>query len=261
MRIQNNTSLNFKAGLTESMRREMRGCDVKRISNELWKNGIQTDLKDNKIAAWCILKTFEIAKRMNLGFPKGIFVEYFSKLKCQDVSSLAFCNIAPALIYRDKNTLAKDNTLFFNENVDWSYIDCIADETFAKGDNSTDFFLGIFLHEFAHSMHENNLLKKMNIENLLLKISNMQKTNINKQFHDKFDHILSQICDYAKASPFEAIACDLTKRMVNNINKNTLAINSDFIKNSPYREPKIFDFRFGEDELSKTIRNFWNGKF
>lgn len=261
MRIQNNKTLNFKSGLNANMRQEIRNCNVGQISNEFQKHGIETNFKGNKTVAWCSLKAFELVKKLRLGFPKGVFLEDFDKLCTARDDLLGLCNFAPTLLYKNNGVVIPANTLFFNQNISWGLIDSIADESYEYGFSPSSFFLEPFIHEFAHSMHENNLLNKFSGVEFLKKVYDSKKEEKIQKFHNKFDFILAKICIYASTDPFEAVACDLSNRIIKNLNKNDLTVNSDFLPNSPYRKEKMFDFKLNEDKLSKTIKNFWNGKF
>ena len=258
--VDNKYNTNFKSGLTADMRQEIRFCNVRKISNEFQKYGIETNFKENKSVAWCCLKVLELAKKLNLGMPRGIFVEDFNKLHSSN-DAIAFCNIVPDLLYKNKGLVVPGNTLFFDQNINWERINIMVDESYEMGISPTNFFLEPFIHEFAHSMHEINLLRKMGKINLLKKIYEMKEEKEVHKFHKKFDFILSHICAYASSNPFEAVACDLSRRIIDNMNHNDLTLNTDFLPNSPYRQPKLFDFGLGENKLSKTIKNFWNGKF
>ena len=50
MKVQNNNHyINFHAGLTKQMCREIASCDITKISHEFSKYSIPTDFKENKI--------------------------------------------------------------------------------------------------------------------------------------------------------------------------------------------------------------------
>lgn len=260
MQIQNDMSLNFKAGLTSKMRNEISSCNVKAVSTELLRNGIKTDFKDNKFIAWCVLKTYQIVKNFRFGFPNAIIVEDFNRLRNQSNDYMSFCNVAPTKLYKDNENITAEKSLFFNQNINWERIDNIADEHFDIGLSPNNFFLNVFLHEFAHSMHEQNLLDKMDGTTLIQKINKSSETVNQLEFHKNFDDILSVICPYAATNAFEAVACDLSNMIIKNLNKNTLEVNTKFINNSPYRIQKWWNLHLRENILSKTLRHFWNGK-
>ena len=58
-----------------------------------------------KLIAWCSLQCLKLIKFMNekyglnLGIPKGIFVEDFNKLKIVEKEATGFLNFAPAKLY------------------------------------------------------------------------------------------------------------------------------------------------------------------
>lgn len=281
MKIQNSTySPSFSAGLTRSMQLEIAHCDPYKISRTLKKNDIISSFKGNKTVAWCCLKCVEIINLMNQGFdtnlslPKAIFVEDFNKLAIKGKNASGACNIFPACMYENSNQLVPEKTIFFNEYSDdnyskgnyyWDNIDENADMFKELNLAPTNFFLDIFLHEFSHVIHDGHLIEKFGIENLMKKVVETLN-NKNKLAFDKkyFWLICRNICQYGTNSPFEAIACDLTNRIIKNINKNTLIPKTNFIENSPYRKHSIKNdlvISITEGEYNRAIRRFWNGKF
>ena len=83
-------------------------------------------------------------------------------------------------------------------------------------------------------------------------------------FREKNEKLLNTICEYASVNPFEAVACDLSKRFIENVNKNKLTIEQNFISKSPYRKHHFFLLPFTDTEtnpLSDLLRKCWNGKF
>ena len=85
-------------------------------------------------------------------------------------------------------------------------------------------------------------LKEENIENLQKKFINFQN-----------------ICLYALTSPIEFVACDLAKRTIENINKNTLTVEKNFIPKSPFAKNSISSLFLKKDEVFRQTKNFWNG--
>ena len=256
----------FKSGLTKQMLAEIKHCDAMLISKEIEKYGVKTDFKGDKVVAWCILKCVEIVDSLNkkynlsLDLPKAVFVEDFSKLKNVEKSILAFCNFSRERLHLDSKKVTGENTLLINnfgEKNFWDDIDEIADVNFATNVSATDFFLDMFLHEFSHSMHQGQIL-----------LYDAQEKPYLKQFKSVLGKIIkANLCNYAKTSPLETVACDLSKRLIDSLDKNSLQVISDPIKNSPYRRVNCFrqlllkENESKADLLNKYITNFWNGQF
>lgn len=278
MRIQN-TNVNFQAGLTAGMRAEMRAVDVGKVTSEFVKRGVACDFKGNQVVAWCSLKTLQIIEDLNKrfglnwGLPNGVFVEDFKLFETKNKGSFGFTNTLPRQVYPEKDTIIPEKTIFFNEfarynyqngNRIWDNIDNIIDENFETNISPTNFFLDIFLHEFFHVAHEENIIKKRGLKNFERSLDNAYESHNLAKFQKKNQWLLGSICEYATTNPFEAIACDLTKRTVNNMDKNTLSIKNDYIKNSPYEEGTFLTpfshLVFGRKKYW-LMRNIWNGKF
>ncbi len=272
------TTLNFKAGLTSKMRQEIASTDVVKISREFFNHGIETDFKNNKVIAWCSLQCLKLIKFMNekyglnLGIPKGIFVEDFNKLKIAEKEATGFLNFAPAKLYLGDDKIIPEKTIFFNEfegfnysggNEFWNRIDRMSDENFDRHFSSTDFFLEPILHEFLHAVHEQNLIQKLGGKKLVKLFEETLTPPKLETFRAKYGRMLEKICTYASVTPFEAVACDLSKRTIENLDKITLLPQSNFIKSSPYRKlsplKRLFIYE-SESTPSRTLRHFWEGK-
>lgn len=278
MQIQSN-SISFQAGLTKQIKNEIVSSDVKRISDYISKNGIPNDFKGNKLIAWCSLKCLEIIKTLNkeynlrLGLPKGIFVEDFKSLNISNQQSAGVTNFAPCQLHLKNKTIFPEKTIFFNEfkgfnysggNEYWDRIDLTADANYDDKISATDFFMEIFFHEFAHAIHEENLIKKLGGEKTVSTIYKLLNPKNTSRFQNKNRDLLDSICKYASSNPFEAVACDLSKRFIENVNKNKLTIEQNFISKSPYRKHHFFLLPFTDTEtnpLSHLLRKCWNGKF
>ena len=277
MKVQN-TDITFKAGLTSNFKRCIKYSDTRKISLALMNNGIESDFKNNKVLAWASFQCFRIINalnnwyNLNLGLPKGIFVEDFNKLKIKDKAATGFLNFAPTKLYIGEDKVTPEKTIFFNEfkgfnysggNEYWDRIDTILDENFDKHFTSTDFFLEPILHEFLHAVHEQNLIQKLGANKavkLLEETLNPQKL---ETFRAKYGRMFEKICTYASESPFEAVACDFSKRTIENLDKTTLLPQSNFIQRSPYRNlsplKRLFIYE-SETIPTRTLRRFWEGK-
>lgn len=273
------TNINFRAGLTRQLKQEIHSSDIDKISRIISNHGIQNDFKGNKLIAWCSLKCLEIVNKLNndynlkLGLPKEIFVEDFKWLNVSDKNAAGVTNFAPTQLYKENNTIIPERTIFFNEfkslnysggNEYWDRIDAESDANFENRISATDFFMEVFFHEFSHTLHEDNLINKFGGEKTVQKIKNaFQPLNI-RRFRDKSETLLKSICEYAALNPFEAVACDLSKRFIENIDKNKLSINNNILSKSPYEKPSFMESVFkcqNHNPLNKLLRKLWNGKF
>lgn len=279
MRIDN-SGLAFHAGMTQKMKNEIKSCDVKKIQWDVWNRGIQCDFKQNKVVAWCSQKVVELIEEINkrygldLGLPKGIIVEDFKELdlSIDNYDIVHGCiNLMPCKFYKKKDIIVSNGTIFFNEHVNknysggnefWDKLDENADKFYAEKGTATDFFLELILHEFAHAMHEKNLQTKLSPKKLN-KFWNWQcslKTQM--KFKHKYGEIMSKISNYAKIDHSEAVACDISKRLIENIDKETLKPTSNFFENSPYNISLIRQYFSGHPnkEMNIMLKKTWDGK-
>lgn len=292
--MQNNNSsqpqkqnIAFGAGLTPKMIQEMQQADVLEISKKLAQKGIPTDFKHNKIIAWCSNKTVEIFEQLNkkfgqkLALPKGIFVEDFERLNVDNPNMYGFCNLQPTKLVKNSGELVPSRIVYFNSFAnqqqsatndykwlsDWNYINPISDARLATRESATDHFLDIFMHEFFHVSHEDRLLSKLGGQTLARKIDIAKNKHQIAEYQRKYGQRITQICDYALADPFEAVACDMSRSVVGSLDRTTLIpIKNPFI-GTPYERLSLWrriNIPYYIDEqrpLTEILRNFWNGKF
>ena len=106
--------------------------------------------------------------------------------------------------------------------------------------------------------------KKLGGEKTVKAVKKSLRSDYTQHFRAKNKNLLNTICEYASLNPFEAVACDLSKRFIENVNKNKLTIEQNFISKSPYRKHHFFLLPFTKTEtnpLSDLLRKCWNGKF
>lgn len=271
MKIQPSNNLTFRAGMTKAMKNEIVSSDVAKISKYLERQGVQNDFKNNKVIAWCVLKVFELMKPLKMGLPRGVFVEDFKKLNISE-NHPAMVNLVPTKLYKEEDFIVPEMVIFFNETYKscvkpeesyWKNLDEEADINFYCSNSPTNFFLGSFLHEFSHVVHEKKLIEKLGGNNLVALLKNQLSLIESVKFAEKYGNHLRPICEYATTNFLEAVACDLTKRFVDEMDKKTLTIKKDFFKKTPYREPSLFSRIFkiqNPSDLEIILRNFWNGK-
>lgn len=272
-KIQQKCNPNFHAGLTKQLKSEVLSCDINKIVREFEKNNIVADFKNNKMLAWCSIKTFEIIKtlrknfRLNLSLPNGIVVEDFNKLRIDNPEADAFCNSVPTHLYFDKDVVVPHNTVFFNEckelnsgqgNEYWNQIDEIADWEYEMGESPTNSFLYTFLHEFSHVIHNSNIIDLYGGENYINIVLKALDNDFLKSFQDKYGKIALQLCNYAAYSPFEGVACDLGKRLSQDLDEKTLIPTKNSLKGSPYLKRTINP---NDSEYNQLMTRLFNGDF
>lgn len=268
-----NKNLKFGAGLTPKMIKEIQQVDVLDISSKLARKGIPSDFQDNKIIAWCSQKTVDIFEQFNekykmkLALPKGIFVEDFNKLNVENPNALGTCNMQPAKLKKHSNEETPPLVIFYNSLHNWENINKIADDDYAIGLSSTPHFLNFGLHEFVHSAHEDQLLNQLDAKTLANELNLLKNEKQVAEYQRKYGLNVSKICTNALEDPFEAIACDMPKVIVDSLDKTTLMPTRNPFINTPYEKLSFWQ-RINlpeptneKEELREILRNFWNGKF
>ena len=218
--LKNNNNIKFEAGLTKQIMSEINQCSIPAIENSFAAKNITTNFDNNKIVAWCAAKCMEIIEtlnkkyRLNLGLPNAIFIN--NNL----LSNQADMGMCLALPYLAKNTnkIYPETTIFFNSESKWENLDDIADEQYINNYNSTDLFINIILHEFIHAAHFKNLLAKLGTNKYSTKIINA----CNMQNNCVPYNISKQLGKYSSFNPLETIACDITKRICDTLDKTSL---------------------------------------
>lgn len=274
--VQNNNSnpnnsrnLVFGAGLTPKMMQEIHKTDVVELSRKLAQKGIPNDFEGNKVLAWCCDKTVDIFQQLNqrfglnLALPRGIYVEDFRNLNVDNPQMYGFCNLAPFELRKGVSEDVPSRVLFFNSLHKWEDIDLISDRRYKDKFASTDFFLDIPFHEFIHSTQEDRLLDLFDGEILLEKLQSLKDPKQIAMYQKKYGSKVSKISNYALNDPLDAIACDLSRRIANSINHDSLTPTKNPFGGSPYQD-KLSSFQKLQlklNPLNKLLKKFWNGEF
>lgn len=259
----NNQNTSFGYGITKKIAGEISSCDINKVAREFQKNNIHANFNDNKIWAFCSLKCLQIINfinknyHLNLSLPKAIFVDDFSKLKVDDEDAIGLTTLVPAKLYRNNNTCFPEQTIFFDTNsaTDMTQFDFQSDILYFEKFQSSSLFLMPALHEFSHVIHNDNLLNELGVKGYLKRI-------LSQEIPEKYiPTIRENVCEYATASAFEAVACDISKRIAENMDTKRLQITSNPIANSPYRKYKPFEQIARKDEFTKIMHKLWQGNF
>jgi len=272
-------TISFQAGLTSKIAQEIEAADVVQISKKLAQKGVSTDFGDNKVLAYCCKKMSNIIDFLNqehklkLASPKGIYAIDFEKLNVDDKKMHSFCNLQPFQLHKASGEITPSRVLFFNtlesakkqapegynRLFDWNNINEIADAEFAIGFAPTDSFLDIFSHEFSHVIHEDHLLNRLGGKKLVKILEMLNDTEWLKWYERKYGADVSEICSYARKNPLEAVACDMTKKIVTSLDSESLLPTKNPFKNSAYQGHL---FKGSSDSpLDTILRRFYKGKF
>lgn len=254
-----NNNLNqrtFGAGWSTQIEKQIRECNVYDVKTAFKQQKINTDFKDNKVIAWCSLQTLKIFNelnkkyKLNLGLPKAILVEDFSKLKEQDPQEYGICNFYPAYLKENSNNIYPERTILFNSfesnrrisnnsEFNWENIDSITKKLYELGRASSKHFLNIFVHEFGHASHNEQFIRKFSSEQLLTKLKKMKEPLYLTEFKKTFSHDLEVISKKATESPLEAIADDISQKITTVLDFRTLSLTVNPFKTSSYPKQTI----------------------
>lgn len=259
----------FKSGLTKDMLYQIPDNNVY-INKYFKKNNINVDFKNNNAIAYCCFQSLEYIKLLNkklgsnFGLPNQIIVEDFNKLKGNLNDSWGICNLLPTKLYKNSDKIVPERTVMFNSNLmcykDKSLLEYMNDVAeFQKQENieSSSHFLIKFMHEFAHSIHEENLQRKYSSLKVVKIIKDFLNPDNIRNFQSQFSNGISQkICKYAAVNPFETVACDLSKKILNPSEEKFDVYMKENIFQKIFKEKD----KHNENKIDTLIKNTWNGK-
>ena len=262
--------ISYAGGLTKPMIADIRNTDVSKVQHYFAQNNINADFQDNKFLAWATAKVFDIIKALqqnfNLkpGLPNNILVKDTNALCIPNLeSTYGFCNLVPCKIHKGSDEVTPAKSIIFNKNFPWHKIDEISDFDFHDAKNTTtDFFLESIIHEFGHIFHENNLLKKFSIKEVLKKLLAMTDPANIQTYQQRYGQLVADnLCQYATKEPLDLIDCDMSKRVIPNLDRENLTpVNNPFI-NSPYENLFALKRLFrNTDEIDLLIKQIYDGK-
>ncbi len=271
--------VSFGAGWNAKVANKIKKCDIKQVVKKMQALGIEeVDFHGNKELAWCCYRVAKIFNKLNkkyklnLGLPRAILVEDFSKLKTTKQTAHSFCNMYPVYLIEGSDKVVKERTLLFNsfskqlehtpEHEKWLYqwknIDAISEDLYKNGALSSNHFLNLIIHEFSHAAHDKHLLKKHRVdgnhpkraEKFLAKLRKQTSLEYCVEFARKFGDALSEICTYATFDQFEAIAYDMAQMIDRTMDSTKFYPTQNPFKSSSYPKSNVF----------LTVRSFFKPK-
>lgn len=264
----------FGAGLTSAMQQEIRHTDILAVSQKLAQRGIPSNFRGDKRVAWFSGKIIDIVqqfRRFRIKSPilKGLGVEDFVYLHTHP-DAFGTCTLLPYRLKRNSEEVIPENTIFFNSRINWDNMDALADDNFANGMISSNFFLALPVHELSHAIHLSNIRRQIQNGNAFAaRVESAKAEEYITEYQRKYGPKVSSICSQAVKNPFEAIAWDMSRTIVDALDKDTLTLTRNPFIGTPYENPpfwqrkrtNILDCSDLERPLPEILRRFWNGKF
>lgn len=264
--LKPNKTLSYTGGLNKQMVSEIKRTNISSIENRLNTQGINADFAGNKFIAWSSLKVTELVNNLNKKFhlnielPRNIFVKNLTELHTDDTAvSYGITNFLPCRLYKNNNDIMPAMTVIFNKEFPWHMVDEISDYEYHTKNTTSNFFLESFIHEFSHIAHEGNLLNKFGVDDTVKKLVALNNPNNNNRYKLIYGSLAKEnICNYAQECLFDLTACDMSKRIIDKLDKNTITPFDNPFKNSPYEKIKFNLFpQIGT--LSKLLKKNYNG--
>jgi len=273
MKIQSTSAnfYNFKAGMNQRVLNEISRVDCVEVQKYLLKNnGINADFANNKVIAWSVAKVVELFSDLQTRYHRPFFAPI--QITTESLKSYGkddekdflygFTNFLPSRLKNDSEQVTPAMSIIFNKDFMWEKLDEISDSDYAKNQTATNHFLESFIHEFSHVIHEGYLLTKFNTNDAVERLKKLANPIKIGEFQENFGDLISKhICNYAKESPLDLIACDMSKRFIESLD-TTLSLTKNPFKNSPYS--KFYHFKnllFVNNPLDDLINKVFNGQY
>ena len=241
--IKNVYHVKFNGGLNKAIRSDILATDCSKIQNLLKKEkDINADFANNKLIAWATYKITKLIDELKnntkipIEFPTNIITANLNDYNIDNNGLIyGFTNFLPCRFNNKNNDIVPGMSIIFNKDFPWEKIDEISDYDYSKGHTTTNHFLESFIHEFAHIIHEGNLLNKQSAEkvqkDLNLLTDNTTIQNYKKEYGEE---IVQNLCGYAVETPLDLVACDMSYRFIENLEENEISLKGNPFNQSPY---------------------------
>jgi len=224
MKISLNNSYSFKSGLSEKDVKYLSSVSSKSAQKYFKTRNIEADFKNNDTYGALNLICGEILKRLGFLKKPGQIV-VFNKEDLLKPCPDTFCSAVSKKITKN-NPAFKPVSLFFqNDNYGFRDMNEIAQNM--KKDNfiSSDNFLTLVMHEWAHSLHFNYLYSKLDTEEEVKKyLKNLNQIDLTKEEKEIIAQYLGNyVYNNGKIKPTEVMAEGINKIVCSTLSENELA--------------------------------------
>lgn len=207
---------------------------------------INCDFGNNPLVACFIALTSNIFHKLRFTQPTNVILRDLSKTKnYKDVLGICAVHTYDNDIYTTFKETFPLRSVVINSANDW---ESIQSDMIRMRDNnhmSTNHFLAPFIHEFMHSMHFDNLVKRFGTGSV--KMSELQKEFKNK---NTIYMLQRETSNYGSVSPCEMFAEEMTELVVDSLHPRTLMPNEMLFKMN--RRKKSI-------EMDNLLDACWNG--
>lgn len=196
MKIQNSYGLNFKSGLTDVIKREVKTIDTAVIENQ-WHDicGVDANFAGNKALAACFTYVLNICQDAfnKFSLPFNYLPPRIRVFKPDDLiepiesNCLGFCITDTDKVLKNEPPFELCSVFLKNQPDDIEYIDNLSEKGFNSGKSSSSHFLAHVLHEWMHNIHLNLIFYKDGYDG---KCAYAQEVYNNKNF---FPHGLEKL--------------------------------------------------------------------
>ena len=209
------------------------------------KFNMHCEFGNNPIVASFSALTANIFRKLGLVNPTGVYLKNLDRTYYSNALGLCATNRTDDALFRKFGKDFPLRSVIINDSVDWYDIQQKMIYQKKVNHSSTSHFLATFIHEYIHSAHLYNLIKKYGDGSKVMR--KLQKDFTNK---DTIALIQKETSNYGATKPCELIAEELTELIVNSLNPKTIMPNELLFKLERSKEPLQMDV---------LIDACWNG--
>lgn len=198
---------------------------------------INCDFGNNPLAACFTALTSNIFHKLGFVQPTNVVLRDLSKTRSyKDTLGVCAVHTYDSDMYETFRETFPLRTVIMNSHSDWGSIQ--TEMINAKNHNhmSTNHFLAPFIHEFMHSLHFSNLVKRFGAGSV--RMAKLQKEFKNK---DTIYMLQRETGNYGSTSPCEMFAEEMTELVVDSLSPKTIMPNELVFKMNKMKENFVMD--------------------
>lgn len=206
---------------------------------------IRAEFGNNPIVAAFSALSSNIFHKLGFVQPTNVLLKDLSSTGYKNM--LGICAVHPydSELYRKFGKDFPLRSVIINDGKNWYNIQEEMIELYNIKHSSTPHFLSPFIHEYIHSSHLENLMKRFGNGSKVM-------SKFQKDYKDKntIEMIKIETGRYGATKPCETVAEELTELIVDSLNPKTIMPNEMIFKMQRAKEPFLID---------KLIDACWNG--